>query len=267
MRRKIVVTDVTRMQAGRVCVAGSLVDGAEAGRSVRPELRYGRPLLEGWLGVGDRVVVSPFAIVELDLQEHRPHPPHTEDWIVDERHRRRCGTLGDDERRALLTELDDGSVAGIFGATVHEGRGWYVLDGEGARSLGTVEAARVSQVFFEPKSLRGGWNYRLAFADAAGRAYNLAVTDLAYRYYLDYLRDVEELEPPRVARHVLATLRQAEHVFLRVGLARGWSDEAERRCHLQINGVYAFPDLLGGRCFADLAPDAGYRYDPREVPF
>lgn len=93
------------------------------------------------------------------------------------------------------------------------------------------------------------------------------MTDLAYRYFLDYLRDVEELEPPRVARHLLATLREAGHVFLRIGLARGWRNDEERRCHLQINGVYAFPDYLGGRCFADLAPEQPFHYERRRVPF
>ena len=141
------------------------------------------------------------------------------------------------------------------------------MDGEGTRSLGTIEPACIAGVTFAPKPWWGKWEYRLAFADATGRAYNLAVTDLAYRSFLDYLRDVEELEPFRVARHLLATLREAEHVFLQVGLARGWHDDEPRRCHLQINGVYAFPDYLEGRCFADIAPEPPVRYDPREVPF
>ena len=73
MRGQIVVTDVTRMREGRVCVAGVLADGEGAGRCVRPTLRSGA-MVGARLGAGDATVVQPFAQVELDLQEPRPHP-------------------------------------------------------------------------------------------------------------------------------------------------------------------------------------------------
>lgn len=66
---------------------------------------------------------------------------------------------------------------------------------------------------------------------------------------------------------MLETLRAAERVYLRVGLARGFGDAEVRRCHLQINGVYAFPDYLGGRCFADFRESALAPVDLSEVPF
>ncbi|MGI6627904.1 MAG: hypothetical protein ACOX4K_06115 [Bacillota bacterium] len=47
-------------------------------------------------------------------------------------------------------------------------------------------------------------------------------------------------------------LRSADHVFFRIGLARGWSRYPDR-CYLQITGVYTFPDYLDGKCFADFA--------------
>jgi hypothetical protein len=265
MRRRLVITDLTRMQGERVCVAGYLVDGEEVGGCVRPEFRF-RPLVEGWLFARGAVVVQPFAIVELDLLEHRPHPPHSEDWIVDERYRVRRGLLTPEQRLDLLERIDDGSVEGIFGAPVHEERGWFVRRGEGVRSLGTVRPASVLGVTYAPKPQWGKWDYRLAFADATGRAFNLAVTDLAYRYYLDHLRDVEELTPQQVSRQMLATLREADRLYLRVGLARGWGDQPER-CHLQINGVYPFPDYLDGRCFADFSPAAQTEIDLSDVPF
>jgi len=78
------------------------------------------------------------------------------------------------------------------------------------------------------------------------------VTDLAFRTYLDYLRDRHAVPPMSVA-HRLTTILRKNPVFLRIGLARGWERHPDR-CYLQITGVYSFPDYLSGRCFADFAP-------------
>jgi hypothetical protein len=265
MRRSIVITDLTRMQGERVCVAGYLVDGEDANSCVRPEFRYGT-LTEPWLSVRGSVVVRPFAVVELDLLEHRPHPPHTEDWIVDDRYRARVGMLGVDEQQAFLASLDDGAVASIFGAAVHEDHGWYVAAGEGTRSLGTVRSTRVLGVVYAPKPQYGKWDYRIVFEDESGRRYTLSVTDLAFRYYLDHQRDRQGVPPGPAAQRLAAALRGAERLYLRVGLARGYGERSER-CHLQVNGVFSFPDYLDGRCFADLSPDRGRQYDLDDVPF
>lgn len=265
MRQRVVITDLTRMREGRVCLAGYRLDGPEVTDCVRPEFRYGA-LTEAWLYADASPLVRPFAVVELDLKEHRPHPPHTEDWIVDERYRGRRGMFTAAQRLALLTQLDDGSCERIFGAPIQEDHGWFIRAGEGTRSLGTVRPETVAAVIYTPRPQRGTWDYRLAFRDAIGGFYNLSVTDLAYRYFLDYLRLAEDLTPRQITNHLLATLRDADHLYLRLGLARGWGDHADR-CHLQITAVYTFPDYLGGQCFADLSPTPPVPYDPREVPF
>lgn len=266
MRRQLVITDLTRMQAGRVCLAGYPIDGEEdADRCVRPEFRFGAPT-EVWLAARGGTI-RPFAVVELDVQEARSNPPHTEGRIVDKRHRVWRGALSDDQRFCLLARLNDGAVDRIFGAPVHEAHGWFVRAGEGDRSLGTVRAADLLAVTYHVRPERGTWAYRLTFDDATGRRYNLAVTDLAYRYFLDSLREEAGMASPAVAERVLATLREAVSVYLRVGLARGWGDEGDRRCHLQINGVYTAPDYLDGRCFADFRQSALAPLDLSGVPF
>ena len=133
--------------------------------------------------------------------------------------------------------------------------------------MGAVRAGGVWVTFGERREL-GKWDYRLAFADGGGRRYNLAVTDLAFRYYLDGLRDREGVPPAQAANRLTTQLRRADHLYLRVGLARGWGDgDRAKRCHLQINGVHAFPDYLDGCCFADLAPARVDPYDVSQVPF
>jgi hypothetical protein len=92
--------------------------------------------------------------------------------------------------------------------------------------------------------------YRLQFEDEAGERFQLPVTDLAFRMYLDALVARDGLSPPAAARHVGQRLKTADDVFLRLGLTRPWEEHPDR-CQLQINGVYTFPDYLDGRCFAD----------------
>jgi hypothetical protein len=82
------------------------------------------------------------------------------------------------------------------------------------------------------------WDYRLQFTDSSGEIFQLAVVDLAFRRKLDGLRS-EGLNPNGAAARVLAELRKHQ-VYLRIGLARGWSQHPDR-CYLQITGVYAFP--------------------------
>lgn len=246
MKTQLTITDLTRMHGNTVCIAGY----TPTRECVRPIFGLGRHITEGWLCRGSDVIVRPFAVVEFDLQQKKPQPPHTEDQIMSPAWRAQKARLQPGQQQTLLTAIEDPSVAGIFGATIHHDQGWYLLRGEGKRSLGTVRP--VCPEIFHAGRANGGWDYRVGFGDASGAFYRLAVTDLAFRYYLDHLRLAEQLSAPAAAAALGERLRNAE-VFLRIGLARGWEMHPDR-CYLQITGVYSFPDYLGGRCFLDLAP-------------
>jgi hypothetical protein len=243
MRDLITITDLTRMQEQRVCIAGYLPDGT----CIRPVFRVGG-IEEKWLKVAGQVAIRPFAIVEFDLQENRPKPPHTEDWTIDPIHRMNRGMLTTNEQQALLVKTEYPSVESIFETTVHREPGWYVKSGEGKRSLGTIKAKRI-EVSYTPKET-GIWDYRIAFIDQVGERYRLAVTDLAFRYLLDSLRDQKKIIPKEAEQRLNHVLLKTQ-VFLRIGLARGWAKYPDR-CYLQITGVYSFPDYLHGCCFADI---------------
>jgi hypothetical protein len=248
MEALMLVTDVTRMQQNRVCVAGYL----EGDLPIRPVVPYAG-LDESWLdGEDGTVIIRPWNAVKLKLFHTKPEPPHTEDVVIDEAYRRLCGTLPVKRRSAFLQRILDPSVEDIFGATIHTEPGHFVLAGEGSRSLGTVRAANIREVTYAPRN--HGWDYRLAFNDASGAPYRLAVTDLSFRSFLDYLHVQEGMSTREVADFIFKCLRNSE-VFLRIGLARAWVEYPEH-CHLQITGVYSFPDYLDGRCFADFAMDA-----------
>jgi hypothetical protein len=248
VRATLTITDLTRMQGDRVCVAGYLPDNT----CVRPVFAKGG-LTEDWLHMRGQVAIRPFAIIEFDIQgkPSMPLPPHTEDRIIDTTHRVRRGVLTLEERAEWCAKAEDRDVAAIFGAHIHDDDGHFVLAGDGARSLGTVRVKRLEEVQFSPGT-DGRWQYRLGFIDQSGQYYRLPVTDLAFRTYLAYLRDQRAVPPMSVA-HRLTTILQKNPVFLRIGLARGWERHPDR-CYVQITGVYSFPDYLSGRCFADFAP-------------
>jgi len=245
MKTKIVITDLTRMQGTRICIAGYTREY----ECVRPVF-WSSGLVERWLSDRGKVVIRPFAIVEFDLQEHRPEPPHTEDWIIDQVYRQNFGILDSEKQEPFLKKIADKSVASIFGTPVLREEGWYIEKGTGTRSLGTVIPKRIKQVSYVKKET-GKWDYRLAFMDSTGEAYHLGVTDLAFRYLLDNARIRMGVSPEDAARY-LTDFFQKARLYLRIGLSRNWEKHPDR-CFLQITGVHAFPDYLRGRCFADLA--------------
>ncbi|MBA3415631.1 MAG: hypothetical protein H0U10_10445 [Chloroflexia bacterium] len=258
VREIVTITDLTRMSGNQVCLAGCLPDG----RCIRPLFRFGHPE-EPWLYQGARAAIRPFAAVELRLIEQPRNlaPPHIEDWHVDRAYRHRYD-LDPIDRHELLRDSAAPSLDGAFGAVIGGERGsWgrWVAAGAGVRSLTTVRARSVHEIAFGPSS-RGKREYRLGFADETGAPFRLMATDLAFRCRLDALVDREGCSFAEASRALLRRLMAAE-VFLRVGLARGWARHPER-CYLQVNGIYSFPDYLGGRCFADFIDDPG-----RDVPF
>jgi len=232
------------MGGARVCVAGV----TDEGQCIRPEFADSRPILENWLFDNDRVIIRPFARVILNLIEPIPQPPHSEDWIVEENYKQYLGDFDLEERNNFLRNILDPNVSSIFGAEIQTDFGYYICEDEGNRSLGTIQVAEI--VNFTHELSFGRWDYRLSFIDQSGSRYRLRITDLALRNYIDYLRIHEEIPYYEIGQQITETLQQSL-VFLRIGLARPTWDEHPHCCFLQINGVYTFPDYLGGRCFAD----------------
>lgn len=238
----LLITDVTRMSGDRVCVAGV----TEKGISVRPIFQY-RHIAEGWLYDKGQVVIHPFSLVKFKLKKNRPDPPRTEDWLLDSDHKQKVNTLRSEERIMMLKGISYPDIAEIFGAEIKHAPGSFIREGEGYRSLGTVEVI-VTDFFYGYKY--GKWDYRITFKDQSGTEYSLGVTDLSFRYYCDHLRETEGFSPDRIAENLKKRL-MSDATFLRIGLARPTWDKHPHCCFLQITGVYTFPDYLNGRCFAD----------------
>jgi hypothetical protein len=237
---QVIITDLTRMQYGNVCIAGYTPDRC----CIRPLFAKGG-ISEAWLFQPGGVAIRPFAVIDFQIEQHIPDPPHSEDHIIDPVYRV-VRQFTSDERHALLADIADPAVDAIFGAELHEESRWYIMAGQGHRSLGTVRAT-IEEVFYQQHPDR--WEYSLAFTDVTGARFRLGVVDLALRASFDCLRDRYGVAPEEVARRFLAAIQNAE-VFLRIGLSRGWAKHPDR-CYLQITGIHTCPDYLRGKCFAD----------------
>lgn len=244
MKTWVVITDLTRMQGTRVCLAGYTADKT----CIRPVFTKPKGLTEEWLQATGQGIIRPFAVVEFDLVQPIPEPPHTEDWIISPVYRVKR-ILDPEGQRALLETIVDNSIASIIGIPIQEEhQTFYVVAGEGTRSLGTIRPREITSVVCQG-GLPDKRRYRIAFTDAEGESYQLAVTDLAFRYYMDDLTSTKRLSPQKASAQMKTLLNEAA-VFLRIGLARHWEKHPDR-CYLQITGVHTFPDYLEGRCYAD----------------
>lgn len=247
METTLTITDVTRMSAPRVCVAGITDDG----RSIRPVLPF-PGIQEDWLYEGDYATVRPFARVKLNLLRPNPQPPHTEDWFIDQTLKENRGFLLDDEKFPFLWKISFPSVASIFETEIQNDFGHYVREGNGKRSLGTIVPGHISFVNYD-LNMNDRWETHITFSDWEDREYRLAVTDLSFQYYVNHLREKRGQSNRYIGLNLQKTFSSRE-TFLRIGLTRPTWEKHPHCCSLQITGVYTFPDYLEGRCFADYLP-------------
>jgi hypothetical protein len=239
----VTITDVTRMRSPYVCIAGVRKNNT----NIRFDFDAGR-IPESWLYQNGMVIIRPFSRITVNCVCPRSTPPHTEDWVITGNSKKQLIMLPENERRKFLDPLLDPAVKNIFGAEIHHEHGFSIQEGQGTRSLGTIKVSRINQVRYE--EYESGWNYRISFADAAGDAYSLGVTDLAFHCYLDFLRSKKQLNSQQIGEMVTNCL-QSSVVYLRLGLTRSGWEKYPHRHFLQVNGVYTFPDYLKGSCFAD----------------
>lgn len=231
--KRLVITDLSRMKEGRVCIFGFDEDR----RHIRPVIPY-TGINESYIfnEEGQRII-KPFAEVEFEFIRPMPEPPHTEDCAINTNYKPKLiRTLSENESKKFLEEILDESVKAIFGAAIHDNR--YIKTG-GIRSIGTIKVKEILSVNYTIKSIKENdkYNYRMTFSDMSGDVYNLPITDCAFKKYCDNQR-IQKGKTTDVICHELQRILNQSEVFLRVGLTRLYKDVY----WLQVSGVHAFPD-------------------------
>jgi hypothetical protein len=171
---RIVITEVTDMLDGRVCVAGY---AAAEGRMVRPLAGPGRH----W----PAELASPRLLVPGNLLElvatgagGGRGPPHAREDLVVAEPPAYAGRLSAASFLRLLRSLAAPDVVTLFDGALEGGR--FVMAGRDCASLGgvTVQMARLS---FGRREGERGPQARCRFADAAGAVYDLPLVGRGLR--------------------------------------------------------------------------------------
>ena len=157
MKIDLVITDLTRMYRGRVCIAGY----------DKSHICY-RPVLpppgipESTLVQDGHPIIFPFSVVQFEFLQPDPKPPHSEDYLFDPTSPHFLYRFKNWEK-VLRWSLYP-SVEKIFDQPVHDDWGFYVMDCRGSRSLGTVIPSQVIKTIYE-EGPEGAWDYRIRSRD------------------------------------------------------------------------------------------------------
>jgi len=237
---RIVVNHLTRMRAGRICVAGIDLDTHEHVRPVLQGNQLGRDLLLSRHGLFDIG-----SVVDLGRVYHVGEPPEVEDHQFAPRHARRVGTLTPAAYWELLDEVARPDLAALFGPDLYPHRSGYAVDvGKGSASLGCLRPASPPSL-----SILDNGKVRMQIIEG-GRTIRLAVTDLRL------CEDDHTTVRRALVQQVQDRIRQGVGVILGVGLGRAWSqaDDDKERHWLQVNNLHLEDDPLWQECQPGAGP-------------
>lgn len=221
---RIVLNDLTRMDAPRICIAGINPD---TGTHVRPTTDRLHPLTRDLLADEG----GPFALGALvELGEVTPDPkaPETEDHLFRPERTQVLGRVSSSRYLELLTEHACRNLRDIFGAALARHDWNYATDKDsGTASLGVLRVRRKPDLEID----RYG-KLRLRLNDDKKPAF-LSVTDVRFVEV-----DHKTLKSEVVA-DVRERMRRGVEVLLMLGLARAFQKPGENceRHWLQVNGI------------------------------
>jgi hypothetical protein len=229
--QEVLILAVTRMLSG-VCTAGFTLEGHPVSHLcwVRPVKEHATLLL-GDLTDADGRVIQCGDVVSLHLQQHRPNPPHTEDWVTDFIY----------QRPRLLRRLESERRARFFARRLDQAP-QDVLDPNPTRSLCLVRPDRLWACFnLDPYSLK--YQARIGFMlegtrhSRASSSVGIPVTDLKWRALGRHWLD-ERGGEIRFDDAALRKRLQADQIYLALGLSRGYQGQL----WLLVIGVHVVPD-------------------------
>jgi hypothetical protein len=231
---KIVVSHLTRMQPGYICVAG--ID-LNSGKHVRPVLgrRLGSELLQsngGVFGIG--------AVVDLGRTHRAGSAPELEDYQFSRENIKLLEIAPAQKFWDTIASTSTTSFGEIFGPSLTSHGGACAVDvNAGTASLGCLTLPAGSVLEIDP------WNKIRLRVDDGTFAPSLSVTDL--RLYED-----DQKTPRHELIATIADRLEDENILLSVGLARAWKrpGDTEPRHWLQANNLHFESDPLGLEAFS-----------------
>lgn len=222
-----VVTQLTRMKDGHVCIAG--IDSA-TGRHVRPVLQ-GRQRFTAAVLARNGGPYEFGAVVDLGRTQQRPQQPEVEDVVVLGQPAQ-VGELTSQDFWTLLDHTAQPTLSGIFGAAFERkgARACGTSCGQGQASLGVLRPERAVRI--DMREFEEGMKIK-ATVPFGTETTSVPVTDVR-------LYEADCITPSRTRFDRMSRLLRSGHpVLLAVGLARAWSANDPAAVHwLQVNGIF-----------------------------
>jgi len=230
---RILINHLTRMQAGKICIAG--VD-VETLRHVRPVLGYEGLTAKHLARYGGPCDMA--RIVDLGNPRPRPNRPHVEDHEFAPSRARFRRNASAAEFWQMLRELSQHSLDEIFGGPLREvgPSRWAVEFSRGTASLGLLRPCRPPKLYLRTDHDQKP-RIRIKLGDGQLEA-DAAVTDLR-------LYGPDHATPDAEMVHAAARwIANSNGILLGVGLTRKFRpSDGSAYCHyLQVNNVHLQED-------------------------
>lgn len=224
-RKQIIITGITRMNHGNICVSG--VD-PQTWRFVRPLFQTG---LQRDFTLDSRTqVISHFNLVEIEFRHYRPeHVYHTEDWIINENFAPR-----------FIRHLSDQEIVNVLNRMAISDLNQAMQPQD--KSLFIVKTRQILQMWDEISF--GKFKVRMTFIDNAGIVHTgVPVTDLLTLAFVKYQKSRNN---NNYSNELIRAFNANPHRYIRIGLTRQFQGQYWK----QVTAIITIPDLFNGRSFS-----------------
>lgn len=229
----IIVTDVTNMKGGHVCIAGI---EPNTGTCVRPQKRVNGNRYLTYAEAKERNI-QPGSILRGDFihANNPPQIPHVEDFLFSQLNL--VGVASAAEFHAVLEYSAKPTIEAAFGRATNQK--WFSENQPPQCSIATLKLTQVlTRLHFFVDERDGKQTIKAHVMDSSG--IQLQYIPIKDRRMEDHTGDI--LSGDYGARKLMRFYAEQNEVYLRLGIGRAWAREGEPPKHwLQINGIYSFP--------------------------
>lgn len=224
-RKKIIITGITRMNQGNVCVSG--ID-PETWRFIRPVFPTG--LDRDFVMEGRTQVVRHFNLVEMEFKEYIPNNIfHTEDWLINERFAPKY--VRHLSEKEIINVISKMSITNLNAAIDKKDKSLFI-----------VKAKSIDDIYDEISY--GKFKVRISFTDASNNNYTrIPVTDLLVLAKVRWMIANNQTD---YGEKMMKTFNNSSNRYIRIGLTREFQGQHWK----QVTALITIPDMFNGESFA-----------------
>lgn len=223
-RKRIIITGITRMNSGHVCVSG--ID-PQTWNFVRPVFPTG--LDRDFLMHGTTQVVNHFNLVEIEFRRYKPDQSvHTEDWIINENFAPRF--IRHLSNQEILEVVNRMAITNLNTSIERQNKSLFIVK---VQSIGRMWHEQYEK-----------FKVRVNFVDWDGNLYErVPVSDLLTLAFVRYQISIGNMD---YSTQIVRNFNRSPNRFIRIGLTRAWQGQHWK----QVTALITIPDLFDGNSFS-----------------